>query len=78
MINKCNLRQFTCYGFGLANTCSIGGGETKCRHSNNFGLVPDAKYDWAVAGYELCNTIRLVPQYFMLIVVIEYMVNLVH
>ena len=26
---------------------------------------------------ELCN-IRLVPQYFMLIVVIEYMVNLVH
>ena len=36
------------------------------------------KYDWAVAGYELCNTTRLVPQYFMLIVVIEYMVNLVH
>ena len=36
------------------------------------------KYDWAVAGYELCNTTRLVPQYFVLVVVIEYMVNLVH
>ena len=36
--------------------------------TDKYGQVPDeevlslffAKYDWAVAGYELCNTIRLV------------------